>query len=120
MRELFQLQCTAQVGEVLQQLNDAPIVGPEELTQCQYGEQLMLCEVLAGVTTGIDGQAALGHLEGYSGQGQRRFGHGSHGHIPLSITYSSAASRKTLGFSTEQGSNKVNRHRRGMGILPMT
>jgi len=102
MRELFQLQCTAQVGEVLQQLNDAPIVGPEELTQCQYGEQLMLCEVLAGVTTGIDGQAALGHLEGYSGQGQRRFGHGSHGHIPLSITYSSAASRKTLGFSTEQ------------------
>ena len=71
MRELFQLQCAAQVGEVAQHLNDAPIVGSEELTQCQYREQLMLCKVLAGVTAGIDGQAALGYLESHSCQAER-------------------------------------------------
>ena len=51
-----QAEILAQLGEVGQQPDDAPVVGLEEGLQGQGGEQLVLGEVLAGELRRIGGQ----------------------------------------------------------------
>lgn len=48
MWNLLELQHPPQVGQIFQELNDAAVVGLEELPQDENGEQLMLREIVAG------------------------------------------------------------------------
>src|SRR3990172_932996 len=99
MGNLLQSQCSAEVGKVVKQLNDAAIVGLEKLAQGKDRKQLRLREISSGERTGVGNKPRLGYLQSLSGQGHRRFGHGTHLAAPPSMTYSSVYLPTTLkGF----------------------
>src|SRR6516162_5567961 len=77
MRDLVQAEVGAQLGEVVEQGDDAAVVGLEEGLQGQAGEELVLGKVLAGELRGVGGQGLLGEAQGLAGHGPRRFGHRS-------------------------------------------
>ena len=84
MRDLFQAQVLAQLGEVREHLGDAPVVGLEEGLQGQDGEELVLGEVLARELRRVSGQGLPGQAQRLSGHGEWRLGHRSGGvHTPL-------------------------------------
>ena len=84
MRDLFQAQVLAQLGEVREHLGDAPVVGLEEGLQGQDGEELVLGEVLARELRRVSGQGLPGQAQRLSGHGAWRLGHRSGGvHTPL-------------------------------------
>ena len=64
MRDAGQAEFLAQLGEVVQQLGDAAVVGLEEGLQGQAGEQLVLGKVLAGELRRVRGQGLLGQPQG--------------------------------------------------------
>ena len=72
MRGLVQLEHPAQVGQILQKLHDAPVVGLEELPQNQNGKELVLREIVAGEWRRIDRQGVACHSQGHPGQRHRR------------------------------------------------
>lgn len=54
-----QAEILAQLGEVGEHLGDAPVVGLEEVLQCEQGEQLVLGVVPAGEFRRVSGQGFL-------------------------------------------------------------
>jgi hypothetical protein len=72
---LLQRQVGSQLGEVVEDGDDASVVGLEEDFDGQDGEQLMLGEVLATELRGVRWQSLLGQPESFSGDGSRGLGH---------------------------------------------
>jgi len=60
MRDVFQIDRGAEVWAVRQDVDDAAVVGLEELFKHQAGEQLMLREFLGAEAVGIRWQRLLG------------------------------------------------------------
>ena len=60
MRNFVQAEIGTQLGEIVEQLDDAAVVGLEERLQGQQREQLGLREVLAGEAGRVSGQHSLG------------------------------------------------------------
>ena len=79
----LELQDPAEVGPLGQELNGAPVVELEELSQDEDGEELMLGEVLAGTDGGVFGQRLPGGCQCLPHQGEGRSGHRKgHGRSP--------------------------------------
>jgi len=72
-----QAEVLPQLGEVVEELDEAPVVGLEEGLQGQQGEQLVLRVVLAGELRGVGGQRLLREAQGLAGHRPRRFRHRS-------------------------------------------
>ena len=77
MRELVQPEVRAQLGEVLEQGDEAAVVGLEEGLQGQQGEELVLGEVVPRELAGVGRQGLPGQLQSFAGDGPRRFRHGA-------------------------------------------
>jgi len=93
VRNLLQFQGLPQFGPIRHELDGLAIVGLEELTQRQKGEELGLREVLSTVRTRVHGQALASDAQSQLGKIDWRLGHGPHGLPPLSLhAYSSAIS----------------------------
>ena len=60
MRDTLELQDPAEVGPLGRELDGAPVVELEELSQDEDGEELMLGEVLARTDGGVFGQRLPG------------------------------------------------------------
>lgn len=71
MRHLGQVEVGAQLGEVLQQGDDAAVVG----LQRQDGEQLGLREVLAASAARVRRERLAADLQGRPGHAAGRLGH---------------------------------------------
>jgi len=67
VRHLRQPEVGAQLGEVVEKLGDAPVVGPEKRLECEDGEQLLLREILATARRRVRRQSLLGQLQSLAG-----------------------------------------------------
>lgn len=71
MRHFLEIQNPPQIGQVHEQLDDAAIVGLEELFEDQKGEELMLGEIFLGKLRGIGRESIAGDPQGHPGQRRR-------------------------------------------------
>src|SRR5262245_27126129 len=77
--DVIQAEVGAQVAEVLEQLDEAAVVGLEEGLQGQQGEALVLGEVLPRELGRISRPSLLGEAQSLAGHRSRRWGQGSCG-----------------------------------------
>jgi len=85
VRNLGQLQGFPQLGPLRHDTNGFAIVGLQELTQGQQGEQLRLREVLSTQRAGVRRQTLVPDAQGHLDEIERRLGHGPHGFPPLRL-----------------------------------
>ena len=106
MRHGAKAEAPAELGEVVQQLGEAAVVGLEEGLERQQGEQLVLGVVLAGELRGVGGQRLPRQPQRLPGHGTRRLGHRSRGlHTPLYAAQPEGLNRalRRLNVSPECG-----------------
>src|SRR5262249_51578150 len=96
VRDLFQAEVVAQLGEVGEHLRDAAVIGLEEGFERQQGEQLVLGVVLAGVLGRVGGQGLPRQAQGFPRHRPRRFGH------PTCSAHTSLVAATPLRDSTKQ------------------
>lgn len=74
MRDGLQPQDRAQIREIAQELLHPAVVGGEELTQDEHGQQLRLGEEVFGLRSGVRRHAGLSGPQGFAGDGEGRLG----------------------------------------------
>lgn len=79
MRHLLEFQKALQIGQIAEKLDDAAVIGLEELFQNQEREELMLGEIFLRKFRGMGRQSVAGNPQGHPGQRHWRTRHASFG-----------------------------------------